>query len=98
VARIEFMPSAPFAGDVDLFYGDVPVGQGHLARTTLVTFGVHGFTVGYQRGTPVTPQCPGESPFTPGALAHVVIETDRRLRAGGGEPAELEDRQGMAMQ
>ena len=82
VARIEFTPTGAFAGDVELYYGDVPVGQGHIARTTLVTFGVRGFTVGYQNGTPVSPRCPGRSEFTPGALGNVVIETDERVRRG----------------
>jgi arylsulfatase len=96
VARIEFTPTGAFAGDVDLFYGDVPVGQGHLPRTTLVTFGVHGFTVGYQNGTPVSPLYAGRNEFTDGALAQVVIETDKRVRPG--VPAGSEDRLGMATQ
>jgi hypothetical protein len=96
VTRIEFTPTGAFAGDVELFYGDVPVGQGHIARTTLVTFGVHGFTVGYQNGTPVSPLCPGRSEFTNGALVQVVIETDKRVRAG--VPAGSDDRLGMATQ
>jgi arylsulfatase len=96
VARIEFTPTGAFAGDVELYYGDVPVGQGHIARTTLVTFGVRGFTVGYQNGTPVSPRCPGRSEFTPGALGNVVIETDERVRRG--VPDDSEDRQGLATQ
>jgi arylsulfatase len=96
VARIEFTPTGAFAGDVDLFYGDVPAGQGHIPRTTLVTFGVHGFTVGYQNGTSVSPECTGRSEFTTGALVQVVIETDKRVRAG--VPGGSEDRLGMATQ
>jgi arylsulfatase len=96
VARIEFTPTGAFAGDVDLFYGDVPVGQGHVPRTTLVTFGMHGFTVGYQHGAPVSPLCVGRNDFTPGALVQVLIETDKRVRAGVA--AASDDRLGMATQ
>jgi arylsulfatase A-like enzyme len=96
VARIEFTPTGAFAGDVDLYYCDVPVGHGHVPRTTLVTFGVHGFSVGYQRGTAVSPRCVGPSVFTEGALVKVIIETDERLRAG--VPTASEDRLGLATQ
>ena len=36
--------------DVALFYGDVPVGEGTIARRTPVTYGMIGFAVGYQPG------------------------------------------------
>jgi len=75
-ARVEFSPTGAFQGDVDLFYGDVPVGQGHVPRTTLLTYGVEGFSVGYQRGGAVTPAYRGRFEFTPGALERVVIEAD----------------------
>jgi arylsulfatase A-like enzyme len=74
-ARIEFTPTGAHAGDVDLFYGDVPVGQGHVPRTTLVTVGMHGFTVGYQRGSAIDPEFAGRREITPGALRRVVVET-----------------------
>ena len=48
LARVEFTPTGTFEGDVDLYYGDVPVGQGHVPRTTMFTYGTLGFTVGYQ--------------------------------------------------
>jgi arylsulfatase len=78
IARVVFRPTGPFAGDVDLFYGDLPVGQGHVPRTHLVTFGVGGFTVGYQRGSAVTPAYHGRFEITGGALVRVVIEADGR--------------------
>jgi arylsulfatase len=93
-ARIEFTPTGGHAGDVDLFYGDVPVGQGHIARTTLVTVGVHGFTVGYQRASAIDPDFPGRNEITPGALRRVVIET---LSEPQRTPPS-EDRVGMASQ
>jgi arylsulfatase len=93
-ARIEFTPTGGHAGDVDLYYGDVPVAQGHVPRTTLVTVGVHGFTVGYQRGSAIDPAFGGRRDFTPGALRRVVIDTH-------SEPQRTppsEDRVGMATQ
>ncbi len=93
-ARVEFVPTGAHAGDVDLYYGDVPVGQGHIPRTTLVTVGVHGFTVGYQRGSAIDPTFAGRREVTPGALRRVVIETK-------SEPQRTppsEDRVGMASQ
>ena len=73
-ARVVFTPTGRFQGDIALFYDDVPVGEGHLARTTPITYGVEGFTVGYDRGAPVTPAY--EAPFAidHGVLRRVVIE------------------------
>jgi len=93
-ARIEFTPTGAHAGDVDLFYGDVPVGQGHVPRTTLVTVGVHGFTVGYQRGSAIDPSFPGRGDVTPGALRRLVIET----YAEPQRKPPSEDRVGLASQ
>lgn len=93
-ARVEFVPTGAYAGDVELYYGDVPVGTGHVPRTTLVTLGMHGFTVGYQRGSSISPTCAGRQAFTPGALSRVVVETDaHRYR-----PVPDEDRIGLGVQ
>ena len=72
--RVEFTATGWFQGDVDLFYGDLPVGRGHVDRTTPVSFGVAGFTVGYQRGTAVTRAYEAPFAFTRGALGRVVVE------------------------
>jgi arylsulfatase len=74
-ARVVFTPSARFAGDVALFYNDLPVGEGHIARTTPITYGVEGFAVGYQRGASVSPDA-YEAPFefTPGVLRLVIVD------------------------
>ena len=77
-ARVEFRATGPFRGDVDLYYGDVPVGRGDVARTQLATFGMSGFTVGYQRGPGVSPAYEGRFAFTAGALRQVVIEAAGR--------------------
>ena len=94
VARIEFRPTGRFQGDVDLFYGDVPVGQGHVRATTPITYGMEGFTVGYQRGGAIVPGCSGRLAFTPGALHRVIIEADGSAYR---DPAR-EDRARMATQ
>ena len=94
VARVEFRPTGRFEGDVDLYYGDVPVGQGHVRPTTPITFGMEGFAVGYQRGGAIVPGWPGRHEFTPGALRRVVIEADGTAYR---DPAR-EDRARMATQ
>jgi arylsulfatase len=78
-ARVVFTPTDRFAGDVALYYDDLPVGEGHIARTTPISYGVEGFSVGYQRGGPVSEDYDGRFAFTPGALRRVVVE-------GMGEP------------
>jgi arylsulfatase A-like enzyme len=93
-ARIEFTPTGAHAGDVDLYYGDVPVGKGHIPRTTLVTVGMHGFTVGYQRGSAVDPKVTGRSDITAGALRRVLIDT----HAEPHRPHPEDDRVGLASQ
>jgi hypothetical protein len=59
-----------------------------------VTVGVHGFTVGYQRGSAINPEFAGRRPVTPGALRRVVIETF----SGPERIPPTEDRMGLASQ
>lgn len=68
-ARVVFTPTGRFAGDIALYYDDVPVGEGHVARTTPVSYGVEGFTVGYQRGASVSSAY--QAPF---AIDHAVLQ------------------------
>jgi arylsulfatase len=74
VVRATFTPTGRFQGDLELFYGDVPVGRGHIARTTPLTYGVDPFAVGYQRMTPIAPGLEGEAALPAAVLDHVVIE------------------------
>jgi arylsulfatase len=78
VARVEFVPTGPFAGDVDLYYGDLPVGQGHVVRTMPITYGMAPFSVGYQRGPAVAPDYEPPFAFAPGVLGEVVFEVEGR--------------------
>ena len=78
-ARAVFTPTGQHQGDLELYYDDVPVAAGHLPHTTPVTFGVEGFTVGYQRGAAVSDAY--EPPF---AIDHDVL---RRVVIDGIGPA-----------
>jgi hypothetical protein len=59
---------------MQLFYGDVPVGEGAIPFTTPVTYGVDPFTVGYQRMTPITPDIAGSGRIPDGVLLNVVVD------------------------
>ena len=93
-ARVVFTPTGRFRGDVTLYYGDVPVGEGHLDRTTPISFGVEGFSVGYQRGAAITDAY--EAPF---AIDHAVL---RRVVIDGlgaaYRDASAEERAALAQQ
>jgi arylsulfatase A-like enzyme len=92
--RATFTPTARFAGDLELWYGDVPVGRGHIPRTTPLTYGVDPFAVGYQRMTPIAPALEGAAAITPGVLDHVVIEVSGKSY----RDPEREERARLAMQ
>ena len=77
-----------------LFYGDVPVGEGTIPRTTPITYGMQGFAVGYQPGSPIAPECPGRLAVPDGLVVQVVIDAD-------GKPyrdPDAEARVGLAQQ
>jgi arylsulfatase len=71
-----FTPTGWFQGEVVLLHGDAPVGKGAIARTIPVTFGFNGFTVGYQRSTPVSPTYETPFAFPKDTLGKVVVETE----------------------
>ena len=68
------------AYDVALSYGDVPVGEGRIPRRTPVTYGMTGFTVGYQAGGSICPALEGRSEVPAGVLRKVVIVPEGRPR------------------
>ena len=74
VVRATFTPTGRLEGDLELWYGDVPVGRGHIPRTTPVTYGVEPFSIGDQRMTPIAPGLEGRAALPAGVLDHVVIE------------------------
>lgn len=71
--KAAFTPASAIDGDVQLYYGDVPVGEGHISPMTFVTY-AGGFVVGYQRYAAISPACPGKFEITPGVLGRVVVE------------------------
>ncbi len=89
-ARMEFTPP----GDVALFYGDVAVGEGTIPRVTPITYGMHGFAVGYQPGGPVVPDLQGRAEVTPGVLHRVVVVAAGRVARN----AAAEERVNLATQ
>ena len=71
-----FVPTGRFEGDVTLSCDDIPIGKGHVAATTPVTYGIVGFTVGYQRGTAVSPTYHPPFAIDHRVLRRVVVEPD----------------------
>ena len=65
-------------GDLELFYGDVPVGRGHVPTTTPLTYGTPGFAVGFQPAGPVHPGLAGRAELPPSVLRRVVVEASGR--------------------
>ena len=65
-------------GDVELFYGDVPVGNGRIPVTTPLTYGTPGFAVGFQPAGPIHPGLTGRAELSPTVLRRVVVEASGR--------------------
>jgi hypothetical protein len=65
-------------GDVELFYGDVPVGRGHVRTTTPLTYGTPGFAVGFQPAGPINPGLAGRAELPPSVLRRVLVEASGR--------------------
>jgi arylsulfatase len=94
ILRVEFTSTGPHEGNVDLFYGDLPVAEGHITAMTPITYGMAGFTVGHQRGSPITPAYEPPFAFSDGALGVVVVEAEGRAPRN----PQAEQRAGQAMQ
>jgi arylsulfatase len=89
-----FTPTGAFQGDVTLSRDGAVIGSGHVPATTPVTYGIVGFTVGYQRGTAVSPTYSPPFAFDHHALLKVVVEPDGLEYRD--KPAE--ERAGLAIQ
>ena len=74
----EFTPTGRFQGEIQLRYGDVPVGRGAIPMTTPLTYGVDPFAIGFQRMTPIGRDLDGRAEITPGVLHSVVVEPHGR--------------------
>jgi arylsulfatase len=89
---VAVMTSAPngFGGaDIALRYGDVPVGEGTVPRTTPVTYGMSPFCVGYQGQAPITPALTGRAPVSPDVVTRVVIDVLKKERPANRERVDL---------
>jgi arylsulfatase len=83
--RVQLTPGFGSA-EVELFYGDVPVGRGSVPKVTPVTYGMTYFTVGYQPGSPVDPKTVGRAAMDERVLKRVVIEIQPSRREAAPEP------------
>ena len=75
--RVVFTRDGP-GGTAKLFYGDVPVGNGQIARTTPLTYGTPGFAIGFQPAGPIHPGLNGRAELPPTVVRHVVVESSER--------------------
>jgi arylsulfatase A-like enzyme len=89
-----FTPTGHHRGEVELFHGDTRVGRGTVERMAPVTFGMTGFDVGRQRGTPVVEGLDGRFELPPGMLRRVVVEVSGRAETDGA----AQQRAGLAAQ
>jgi arylsulfatase len=77
-AQAVFTPTGRFQGDVAISYDGREVGRGHVPMTTPITYGIVGFTVGYQRGTSVSPTYEVPFAISRDVLRTVIVEPDGR--------------------
>ena len=89
VAVFTSAPNGSGGADVTLRYGDVPVGEGTVPRTTPVTYGMSPFAVGYQTQAPITPALTGRAALPDGVVKRVVIDVMRRERNANRERVDM---------
>jgi arylsulfatase len=80
VAMMHSTPNGMGGADIDLRYGDVPVGDGTVPRSTPVTYGMAPFAVGYLPQAPITPALSGRSEIPDGVVTRVVFDVTKRQR------------------
>ena len=73
---VTFTPTGRFQGDVVLTRDDVPIATGTIPATTPITYGIIGFSVGYQRGTAVSPTYDPPFAVPKDVLLRVVVEPE----------------------
>ena len=76
VARLVFTPAGRpgRGGTAQLYYDDVPVGEGEITRSTPITYGTHGFSVGFQATGDIDHALPGRAEMPEGVLKRVIVE------------------------
>jgi hypothetical protein len=86
LVRAVFNATGRFRGEMNLYYGDVPIGSGNIPITTPLTYGVDPFSVGYQRMGSISSDLPGKFEMPEGVLHRVVIDAiGRAYRDPEGE-------------
>lgn len=86
LVRAVFNSTGRFRGDMNLYYGDVPMGSGSLPITVPLTYGVDPFSVGYQRMGAIHTDLPGKFEMPNGVLHRVIIDAiGRAYRDPEGE-------------
>ena len=68
-------------GTAQLYYDDVPVGEGEIKRTTPITYGTPGFSVGFQATGDIDHALPGRAEMPAG-----VLQARRSSRSSGKDP------------
>ena len=78
VTRLVFTPAGGSGrgGTAQLYYGDVPVGEGEIKRTTPITYGTPSFSVGFQASGAIDAALPGRAEMPAGVLQRVIIEIE----------------------
>ncbi len=76
VVRMVFTPAGRpgRGGTAQLYYDDVPVGEGEITRSTPITYGTHGFSVGFQATGDIDHALPGRAEMPAGVLRRVIVE------------------------
>jgi arylsulfatase A-like enzyme len=86
LVRAVFNATGRFRGEMNLYYGDVPMGSGNIPITTPISYGVDPFSVGYQRMGSISSELPGKFEIPEGVLHRVVIDAiGRAYRDPEGE-------------
>jgi arylsulfatase len=87
VAVMTSTPNGFGGSDIQLRYGDVPVGEGTVPRGTPVTYGMSPFTVGYYAQGSIDGILHGRSDVSHDVMKKIVIDVIKR---GGSVDAVLE--------
>ncbi|MBA3304176.1 MAG: sulfatase-like hydrolase/transferase [Acidimicrobiia bacterium] len=95
VLRLDFTSAGGDGGHAALFYDDVPVGEGTVPHSTLLTYGTSGFAVGYQPAGPISPALEGRAAIPDDVLGKVVIEAEAQAQR---PPPPVEPRADLATQ
>ncbi|HVV38379.1 MAG TPA: arylsulfatase [Acidimicrobiales bacterium] len=98
VGVVRSIPNGTGGSDVELRYGDVPVGNGTVPRNTPVTYGMSPFTVGYYAQGSIDGVLQGRSEVSRDVVKRVVVDVIRKRDLEAQETAARGERADMATQ